>query len=165
MFIPGLSLRASKIFNVAILADHAEFSDLRFKRIQETFMNKKYGQAQGRAQWASANPKVRRKHFWLSASTLLVTCYMTLGIPLPSLGFPRLKKIWGNVNFLGFPDDDFQVFSVIIISITRGWKAVMCGERLIPKKWFGGFREATNSLNLDKSVGVCQEGEGRFQEV
>ena len=49
MFIPGLSLRASKIFNVAILADPAEFSDLRFGRIQETFMNIKYGQAQGRA--------------------------------------------------------------------------------------------------------------------
>ena len=49
MFIPGLSLKASKIFNVAILADPAEFSDLRFGRIQETFMNIKYGQAQGRA--------------------------------------------------------------------------------------------------------------------
>ena len=68
------------------------------------------------SQWASANLKGERKHLWLPASALLVTCYMDLGMPLPLLGLPGFKKIWGNTNFVGFPADDFRVSSVIIIS-------------------------------------------------
>lgn len=63
-------------------------------------IGEKIDQVPKSSQWASANPKGKRKHPWLPASTLLVKCYMALGMPLLSLGLPRLKKTWGNTNFV-----------------------------------------------------------------
>lgn len=59
--------------------------------------------------------------------TFLTSSLNSAGNLLRGLGYitslswsSKIEENMGNANFLGFPADDFQVFSVIIISITQG---------------------------------------------
>lgn len=117
-FIPVLSLSVNKLFNVAFLEDLAKFRGSEIWENPGDLCEPK--RVMGQAQWLLAYSKGRRRPLWLPTSTLLLICYVALGMLLPSLSLLRLKKIPGNANFCGQPCWWFPNHFCTNLSIMQG---------------------------------------------